>query len=103
MNYEKPWKLVLVAQPASNPHGRSLKSWAAEVFIEGFSREGGLVGDDTINVQIKLTLQILDGVDGPGINLLAALVSLCNETMVEAVLFDAEEIDIQPRGFAGIE
>ena len=86
--------MVSVGQPRSKLARESFEPWTATHFIQRFACESGLIRDDTINIEIKLMPHIFDSVHGPRINLLAALVSLPNETAVETVLLHAKEIDI---------
>ena len=93
----------LVGQPGPDPANGALSFWTAQVFAESFPCQCGLVGDETVNAEIEQALHIPRAVDDPGLHLLTAAVRVEQEGAVEAVLLDAEEIDVQPRGLAGIE
>src|SRR3954469_4216623 len=73
------------------------------IFAECATRECRLVGDNTVDAEVKETLHVSGNINGPRVDLLASAMRPADESVVEPGLLHAQEIDVQSRRFTSIE
>src|SRR5215510_8608022 len=81
----------------------AFRGGALPISSESFTRERGLVCDDTVNAEIEEALHVAGRIDGPGIDLLASTMSPADKTLVESGLLHAQKVDVQSRRLTGIK